>query len=116
MESKGIDLNYFNGDAEAFRQRFGIADPGEPPPTGGEGNKYRVELNIREEPGTDENVIGVLQQDEVLEVLDTTVDESWMQVKRADGTTGWIYNTHLIKVKIPNHPEMATEMATRPLL
>ncbi len=34
VESKGIDLNYFNGDAEAFRQRFGISDPGDPPPVG----------------------------------------------------------------------------------
>jgi GH25 family lysozyme M1 (1,4-beta-N-acetylmuramidase)/uncharacterized protein YgiM (DUF1202 family) len=105
VESKGIDLNYFNGDVEAFRQRFGIVEPGEPPPTGEEGNEYRVELSIRAEPGADEDVIGTLQQDEVLEVLDTTVDESWMQVKRADGTTGWIYNTHLIKVESPEPPD-----------
>lgn len=106
VESKGIDLNYFNGDAEAFRQRFGLPEPGEPPPGGGgeEGNEYRVELSIRENPGTDENVIGTLQQDEVLEVLDTTVDESWMQVKRSDGTTGWIFNTHLIKIESPEPP------------
>ena len=91
VESKGIDLDYFNGDAEDFRERFGIT---EPPPNGGK--KYRVELSVRERPGTDEDVIGTLEQDEVLEVLDTTVDESWMQVKRADETTGWIFNTHLI--------------------
>jgi uncharacterized protein YgiM (DUF1202 family)/GH25 family lysozyme M1 (1,4-beta-N-acetylmuramidase) len=99
VESKGIDLNYFNGDAEAFRKRFGIS---EPPPNGGD--EYRVELNIREGPGMDEDVVGALKQDEVLEVLDTTVDESWMQVKRADGTTGWIFNTHLIKVEPPSPP------------
>jgi uncharacterized protein YgiM (DUF1202 family)/GH25 family lysozyme M1 (1,4-beta-N-acetylmuramidase) len=93
VESNGIDLDYFNGDAEAFRQRFGIS---EPPPSGNE--KYRVELSIRKGPGADENVVGTLQQDEVLELLDRTADESWMQVKREDGTTGWIYKTHLIKV------------------
>jgi lysozyme len=53
VESKGIDLNYFNGDVEAFRERFKLS---EPPPTGGD--KYRVELSIREGPGEDEDVIG----------------------------------------------------------
>jgi len=105
VESDPIDLNYFNGDVETFRQRYGLQDPNSPPPGGvEEGNEYRVELNIRKNAGTDENVIGTLVQDEVLEVLDTTVDESWMQVKRSDGTTGWIYNTHLIKVESPEPP------------
>jgi len=107
VESKGIDLNYFNGDVEALRQRYSLPDPGEQPPGGGgeEGNEYRVELSIRENAGMDENVVGALQQDEVLEVLDTTVDDSWMQIKRTDGTTGWIYNTHLIKVESPGPPD-----------
>jgi len=39
VESRGIDLNYFNGDADAFHQRFNI---GTPPPVGIE--KYRVDL------------------------------------------------------------------------
>jgi GH25 family lysozyme M1 (1,4-beta-N-acetylmuramidase)/uncharacterized protein YgiM (DUF1202 family) len=99
VESKGIDLNYFNGDVEAFRERFKLS---EPPPTGGD--KYRVELSIREGPGEDEDVIGSLEQDEVLEVLDTTADKSWMQVEREDGTTGWIFNTHLIKIEAPPPP------------
>jgi uncharacterized protein YgiM (DUF1202 family)/GH25 family lysozyme M1 (1,4-beta-N-acetylmuramidase) len=105
VESKGFDLNYFNGDVEAFRQRFKITDTGGTPPGGGqETNEYRVELSIRENPGPDEKVIGILQQDEVLEVLDTTVDESWIQVKRSDGTTGWIYHEQLIKVESPAPP------------
>jgi len=101
VESKGIDLNYFNGDVEAFKKRFNVT---EPPPGGGDENFYRVELSIREGPSAEENVVGLLQQDEVLEVLDTTVDESWMQVKRTDGSTGWIYNKHLIKVESPEPP------------
>ena len=106
VESKGIDLNYFNGDAETLRQRYSLPDPDDPPPDDGEeGKEYRVELSIRENAGMDENVIGTLLQDEVLEVLDTTVDESWMQVKRADGTTGWIYKTHLVKVESPEPPD-----------
>ena len=60
VESKGIDLNYFNGDVEAFRQRFGITQP---PPSAGQ--KYRVELSIRKGPGSDEDVIGTLAQDEI---------------------------------------------------
>ncbi len=115
VESKGIDLNYFNGDAVAFRQRFGIAEPGEPPPGGGQvEGKYRVELSIRTSPGVDETVIGALQQDEVLELLDTTVDESWMQVKRTDGTTGWIYKTHLIKIESPTPPDTEEPPTTEP--
>jgi len=100
VESKGIDLNYFNGDVEAFRKRFGLDQP---PPSVGE--KYRVELSIRDEPGMDEDVIGTLEQDEVLEILDTTVDKIWMQVKRENDTTGWIFNTHLIKVEPPQPPQ-----------
>ena len=104
VESKGIDLNYFNGDVEALKQRFKLTEPTEPPSGGEESNEYRVELSIRENAGADANVIGTLLQDEVLEVLDTTVDESWMQIKRADGTIGWIYNTHLIKVESTEPP------------
>ncbi len=100
VESKGIDLNYFNGDVEAFHKRFGLHQP---PPSAGE--KYRVELSIRDAPGMDEDVIGTLEQDEILEVLDTAVDNSWIQVKREDDTTGWIFNTHLIKVKPPQPPQ-----------
>lgn len=102
VESKGIDLNYFNGDAEAFRQRFGIGDPGEIPP--GQSDKYRVELSIRAGAGESENVIGTLQQNEVLEVLETSTDQNWIRVKRSDGTTGWIYKTHLIKVESTEPP------------
>ena len=105
VESKGIDLNYFNGDAEAFRQRFGISEPGEPPSGGEQGDQYRVELSIREGPGAEENAIDTLQQDEVLEVLATSDDEDWLQVKRTDGSTGWIYKTHLIKVESPEPPD-----------
>ena len=99
VESKSVDLNYFNGDVEAFRKRFGLDQP---PPSGGE--KFRVVLSIRDAPSIDEDVIGVLEQDEILEVLDTTADKSWMQVKREDGKTGWIFNTHLIKVEPPPQP------------
>lgn len=99
VESKGIDLNYFNGDVDAFRDRFGITQP---PPSSGQ--KYRVELSIRKGPSSDEDVIGTLAQDESLEALDTTADKSWMQVKRVDGTTGWIYKTHLIEVEAPPPP------------
>ncbi len=106
VESDPIDLDYFNGDMDSFRKRYGLQDPNSPPPGGvEEGNEYRVELSIRENAGVDENMIGTLVQDEILEVLDTTVDESWMQVKRSDGTIGWIYNTHLIKVESPEPPD-----------
>lgn len=100
VESRGIDLNYFNGDVEAFRQRFNI-DPPPPPPAA----KYWVDLSIRENPGTDEDVVGTLQQDEEIEVLDTTADENWMQIQRSDDSTGWIYKTHLINIESPEPPD-----------
>jgi GH25 family lysozyme M1 (1,4-beta-N-acetylmuramidase)/uncharacterized protein YgiM (DUF1202 family) len=98
VESKGIDLNYFNGDVDAFRKRFGLTQP---PPGGVE---YRVELRIRKGPSMDEDEVGMLRQNEVLEVLDTSPDGNWMQVKRSDDATGWIFNTHLIKVEAPPPP------------
>jgi len=49
-------------------------------------------------------VVGTLQQDEELEVLDTSTDGNWMQVKRSDDTTGWIFKTHLIQVESPEPP------------
>ena len=101
VESKGVDLNYFNGDSDAFRQRFNISDNGELP---SESDTYRVELSIRAGSGDDEDVIGTLQQDEELELLDTSSDGNWMQVKRSDATTGWIFKTHLIQVQSPEPP------------
>jgi len=100
VESSEVDLNYFNGDVQAFRIRFGLEQP---PP--GTGEKYRVELSIRDAPGMDENVIGTMEQDEILEVLDTSVDKIWMQIKRENGTTGWIFNQQLINVEPPQPPQ-----------
>jgi GH25 family lysozyme M1 (1,4-beta-N-acetylmuramidase)/uncharacterized protein YgiM (DUF1202 family) len=100
VESKEIDLNYFNGDVEAFRERFGLDQP----PPGGE-EKYRVELSIRDAPGMDEDVVGTLEQNEELEVLDLTDDKIWLHIKREDDTTGWIFNTHLIKVESTPPPQ-----------
>jgi len=110
VESQSVDLNYFNGDAEAFRQRFNLGDSGGTPPgDGGDGvTKYRVELGVRESPSLDANLVGTLQPNEIVEQLDATANDSWIQIKRADGTTGWIPMNYLIvEEEIP--PETGVE-------
>src|SRR5690606_12372604 len=54
VESKNIDLNYFNGDLNDFYQRFGLSNTPIPIPT--PSNDYRVTasptLRVREAPNT----------------------------------------------------------------
>jgi GH25 family lysozyme M1 (1,4-beta-N-acetylmuramidase)/uncharacterized protein YgiM (DUF1202 family) len=91
VESQGIDLNYFNGDEEAFKQRFNL---GTTLP-----QKYRVELSLREQPQLDATALGVLKQDDIVELLGTSTDQNWAQVKRdSDNLSGWAYNKYLIAV------------------
>lgn len=103
VESQGIDLNYFNGDVNAFKKRFGITDGSTTPPA--QTLKYQVELNVRQDPGTDKTVVGTLQQNEIVEQLAISTDGNWLQIKRADGTTGWIVRDYLIlQESTPSEP------------
>ena len=93
VESRGIDLNYFNGDAAAFRARFNISD--EPPPSSSV--NYKVDLNLRKDPDRDSDVVGVLENDELVERLQSSSDGKWLKVKRANGDEGWSAIEHLIR-------------------
>ena len=100
VESLEIDLNYFNGDAQAFAQRFNVPVPEDPtPPEDPAGNRYRVtagSLYVREGPGTSYRAIGSLVRNDIVEALATNPDGSWHRIRRlSDGLTGWSSATYL---------------------
>ena len=108
VESLEIDLNYFNGDAEAFALRFGVPVPEDPIPPDPAGNQYRVNagtLNVREGPGTNFKAIGFLRRNEIVEALEANPDGSWLRVRRiSDGLTGWASSAYLVRVGSPPPP------------
>jgi GH25 family lysozyme M1 (1,4-beta-N-acetylmuramidase)/SH3-like domain-containing protein len=95
VESKNIDLNYFNGDLDAFRARFDLSTSPTPPVT----TTYKVDLSLRESPSKDASVLGNLAQDDEVEKLDTKTD--WVKVRRADGLVGWVLADYLVAQEAP---------------
>jgi GH25 family lysozyme M1 (1,4-beta-N-acetylmuramidase)/uncharacterized protein YraI len=109
VESLEIDLNYFNGDAQAFADRFNVPVPTDPtPPEDPRGNQYRVNagsLYVREGPGTTFPSIGYLVRNDVVEALDTNPLGTWYRVRRlTDGLTGWSASAYLVKITAPPPP------------
>lgn len=107
-ESREIDLNYFNGDAQAFAQRFNVPIPSDPAPPDPTMMKYVVNtgaLYVREGPGTSYKPRGYLQRNDVVEAFDANFDGSWLQIRRiSDGLTGWCSITYLVRVNPPPPP------------
>ncbi|MGQ9489707.1 MAG: phosphodiester glycosidase family protein [Anaerolineae bacterium] len=107
-ESKNIDLNYFNGDAAAFRQRFNLTE-NQTPPSPAPGVIYRVTaraLNVREEPSTSSRVIGVLYYNEIVEGFNTNPDRTWIQIRAASGLVGWSSGVYLVALEPVNPPPL----------
>ena len=103
-ESKGVDLNYFNGDDAALKARFPANSTPTPTPTPtpgptpGPGAKYRVTtttLRMRDGPGTNYNIIGTIKLNDVVTEVSANADRSWIQVKRSDGLVGWCSSDYL---------------------
>ena len=101
VESLNIDLNYFNGDLDAFRQRFGLSDTPPPPPPP-PSNNYRVtvaSLKVREGAGLSFNQIGSITLNEIVEKLDASTDGTWLKIRKLDGSlTGWSFAAYLQNV------------------
>jgi GH25 family lysozyme M1 (1,4-beta-N-acetylmuramidase)/uncharacterized protein YgiM (DUF1202 family) len=103
VESLEIDLNYFNGDAQAFANRFNVPVPTDPiPPEDPRGEQYRVNvgsLYVREGPGTTYPHIGFLVRNDIVEAIDTNPTGNWYRIRRlSDGLTGWSASAYLVKV------------------
>jgi GH25 family lysozyme M1 (1,4-beta-N-acetylmuramidase)/uncharacterized protein YgiM (DUF1202 family) len=98
VESLNIDLNYFNGDANEFRQRFGLSNTPPPPPPP-PSNNYRVtvaSLKVREGPGLSFKQIGSITINEVVEKINANSDGTWLNVRKLDGSlTGWSFAAYL---------------------
>ena len=109
VESAEIDLNYFNGDAQAFANRFNVPVPQDPKPPEPSGQKYIVNagaLYVREGPGTNYKSIGYLKRNEIVEAFDQYSDGTWLSIKReSDGLMGWSSITYLVPVTPPPTPE-----------
>ncbi len=106
VESGGIDLNYFNGDAAKFKARFNLSDVTPPPPDVDPndpgtptGKMYKVtasSLKVRTGPGLTYDSLGLLYLDEVVEEIGATADRAWLHVRRSDGgLTGWSFAAYL---------------------
>jgi lysozyme len=109
VESLEIDLNYFNGTAQEFANRFHVPLPQDPvPPPDPSGNRYRVtagSLYVRSGPGTTYPSVGYLVQNDIVEALASNADGSWLKVRRlTDGLTGWASATYLEKITTPPPP------------
>jgi len=108
VESAEIDLNYFNGDAQAFAQRFNVPVPEDPTPPEPTGKKYVVNtaaLYMRRGPGTNYDVVGYLQRNDIVEAFDANADGSWLYVRReSDGLMGWCSITYLVRINVPPPP------------
>jgi len=108
VESKEIDLNYFNGDALAFARRFNVPVPQDPPGPEPIGKRYIVNvrsLYVREGPGTNFKALGFLSRDDIVEALDANFNRTWLNIRRlSDGLTGWSSATYLVEITVPPPP------------
>ena len=98
VESLNIDLNYFNGDLAAFRQRFKLSDtpiPPPPPPS----NNFRVTvaaLKVRKGPGLSFDQVGTLTLNQIVERIGSNADGTWLNIRKPDGSlTGWSFAAYL---------------------
>lgn len=107
VESLNIDLNYFNGDVNALRQRFKLSNTPFPPPAPPSKN-YRVttaSLKVRTGPGLSFNQIGSITLNEVVEKIDENSDGTWLKVRKLDDSlSGWSFAAYLQNLSGPTPP------------
>lgn len=97
VESLNIDLNYFNGDINAFRARFKVSASPLPDPV--LSNDYRVtvpSLKVREGPSLTATQIGSILLNQVVEKVGENGDGTWLKIKKKDDSlTGWSFAAYL---------------------
>lgn len=120
VESNGIDLNYFNGDVAALRARYKLSDSPTPPDnnTGGSnsgaGQRHKVNtsaLRVRQGPGTNYSILGMVYYNEVVLELSATNDRSWIKVRTKDNLEGWCAADYLV---LTNDPFLGDTSGTDP--
>lgn len=104
VESGNIDLNYFNGDLTAFRNRFKLTGgPLPPPPL--PSKFYRVtvpSLKVRAGADTTFNQIGSILLNEIVEEIGANSDRSWLNIRKQDGSLiGWCFSSYLQNTSAP---------------
>ncbi len=71
-----------------------------PPPTSGATATVTTAANVRSGPGTGYYVLAGVYPGKVLTLLGRNHTSEWVQVRLADGTTGWIY-AWLVTLSVP---------------
>ena len=115
VESLNIDLNYFNGDLDAFKLRFKLGNITFPPPPP-MSNNFRVtvaSLKVRKGPGLAAEQIGGLTLNEIVERIGTSPDGTWLNIRKKDGSlTGWSFAAYL--QQLSGSPEPVPEPEPEP--
>lgn len=117
VESLNIDLNYFNGDADAFRGRFGLSDiPIPEPPVPSKFLRVTVpSLKVREGSGLGYAQIGSILLNEVVEEVDSNSDKTWLKVRKQDNSlTGWSFSAYLQRLNASPSPTPEPEPEPEP--
>lgn len=105
LSNDPFDERHF-GAAEAGEEGPQVAEPlipasPTPPPAATPDATVSVSrLNLRANPGEGASIISVLGQGDALTILGRRFDNSWLQVRSAAGTVGWVY-APLLTVNIP---------------
>ncbi len=113
VESKEIDLNYFNGDLSDFNKRFGLnsstTETSTLPTPADAGlliNKtISLDLSTHQGPGSAFAINGTLNHNDSLIIEGYSQDKKWAQVRRTnDGLTGWLNLNFFSAEPIPAQP------------
>lgn len=84
-----------------------------------DGTVSTYRLNVRSNPGTGANILTTLNQGAPVEVLaqyySQTYDETWVQIRAADGTVGWVLSVLLdLNLSLANVPAIAAQYIAPP--
>lgn len=93
VNSEWTSIRAKDGVEGFIASRFLKSDPVKAEPKKVESSKtakaYGTRINIRKGPSTEQEVVGLAEEDEVLTYL-RKVDNDWSEIRNADGTTGFV--------------------------